>query len=1079
MSSNVPPTAIPLTQNTALVLEFQCLYTSDLRKKQKKWQDGKLRFHAFNKRIMLYDERMNLVTDGHWREDYDLQEGEEVNLERGILAQVAECVGRKEQDLSELLDKRLKEKEDRNAARIAGSSPLRTPGTAARPQRSTTTTNASSQLRPRSLDALLGTPSGHHGRAALPMMSPFEERQRMNISAGNESIGRPRKKLKRVESPPSKNGYAQALTGATLTLSGRPPLSISTLRYTSMNLSVTNEHEKVETIDLSGDDPANSGHNTAGTNIPRKYQQNIRDLAAPQLPAKRRRVISPPRKSGYAQQLTGPQLVLSGTATARRPTLHEKSNNVKEAAVQGTTTSGRIPNGFVKETHINTEPSSSDGFCNIDAFDLSQRSKHGVAIMKGNKKESVLVETFPDEWRPTPAANAYADASAPPHDPKIPKDPKNHALSPPAKSLSPSISTTSVPIPQLISPVPCGILSSPQIPSHSVKSPDIETACSKTSEVMYRPSMHLRIAARPPRKKLMCISQPASSTRSASVPFDGESSDVLTEKNTEVQPSQATANLIKFRKNQEQKLLERVTHANTTDDEVDDFFQTQVATTIDHQTIDALLSRNPVPRAEKQTKRILSRMQSLHEPQVLSRQAVSSKQIRSATGLKRAQSMVVSSTTMQNPYASSRNPSQASESPVPTATEKSFTKILEQDQCPVPLEHAQLVGNGLQMVASVANSQPDSMAGTVSGLQSTMTHVDSRLPCASHVVRADTFKHHNFTEDVSAAIDAADTICSPPLRVGQLGTHPTPTHDSPEDLLHDGSCTTHGVLEAVAGEIFVPRSQSATVAKLVNGSPPPVTLARIHDRPSLLDNEQVPSDKIPSIVPDAACTTITGSQKPLQDTKAEGTCVGFRPYDPCIDPLAVTLMTQHGLTETSVYENCTVDDIEHLKYGQSTTTLISHGQGDGLNSTKSMAPSIHGATKIKASPSSTDSLFLEFLPPEVGTATQDATQVKASPSYTVDVTREFTEQPPRLINPATRGRKAAGEAHKAGKVPETVVPPAPLHPQMPRSILAGGNARQEKPALPRGELLKVARDTGPWSREAFDLFDWRPPNEGT
>jgi len=43
------------TQNTAPVLEFQCLFTFDLRRKQKRWQDGFLRFHTFNKRIMVYD----------------------------------------------------------------------------------------------------------------------------------------------------------------------------------------------------------------------------------------------------------------------------------------------------------------------------------------------------------------------------------------------------------------------------------------------------------------------------------------------------------------------------------------------------------------------------------------------------------------------------------------------------------------------------------------------------------------------------------------------------------------------------------------------------------------------------------------------------------------------------------------------------------------------------------------------------------------------------------------------------------------------------------------------------------------
>src|ERR1700721_1054828 len=110
--------AIPQTQNTAPVLEFRCLYTHDLRRKQKRWQDGRLKFHTFNKRVMVYDERFNFVGDTHWREDYKFDDGEELELERGgIMVEVADFVGRKDQDLSELLDKRLKEGKARVAAK--------------------------------------------------------------------------------------------------------------------------------------------------------------------------------------------------------------------------------------------------------------------------------------------------------------------------------------------------------------------------------------------------------------------------------------------------------------------------------------------------------------------------------------------------------------------------------------------------------------------------------------------------------------------------------------------------------------------------------------------------------------------------------------------------------------------------------------------------------------------------------------------------------------------------------------------------------------------------------------------------
>lgn len=84
---------VPSTQNTAPVLEFRCLYTHDLRRKQKRWQDGLLRFHTFNKRIMVYDVTRNYIGDTHYRDDGIVQDGDELELDRGILIQVGEARG--------------------------------------------------------------------------------------------------------------------------------------------------------------------------------------------------------------------------------------------------------------------------------------------------------------------------------------------------------------------------------------------------------------------------------------------------------------------------------------------------------------------------------------------------------------------------------------------------------------------------------------------------------------------------------------------------------------------------------------------------------------------------------------------------------------------------------------------------------------------------------------------------------------------------------------------------------------------------------------------------------------------------
>ncbi|KAI1141018.1 hypothetical protein F5Y05DRAFT_403017 [Hypoxylon sp. FL0543] len=202
--------------STAPVLEFACLFTRDLRRKQKRWQDGRLKYHTFNRRVMVYDERGNFVGDTHWREEYDLNEGDEVELERrGVVVQVAECTGSRDQDLSELIDKRAHERAERQAAALARRQPA--PEAAMTPH----ATTPHFQLLHKPLRHLIGTPTGHHGRALIPTESPYEERQKLAVSPQIDSP-RPAKRRKREVSPPSKGGYAQSLFGAALTLSGTP-----------------------------------------------------------------------------------------------------------------------------------------------------------------------------------------------------------------------------------------------------------------------------------------------------------------------------------------------------------------------------------------------------------------------------------------------------------------------------------------------------------------------------------------------------------------------------------------------------------------------------------------------------------------------------------------------------------------------------------------------------------------------------------------------------------------------------------------------------------------------------------------
>lgn len=195
-----PSLSIPPSQNTAPVLEFNCLYTHDIRRKQKRWQDGFLRFHTFNKRVMVYDVPRNFIGDMHWKQDADLQEGDEIILEKdAVLVEVAESVGRTETDLTELKQSAKKSKRSEGGQR--SSSPPRNVATPSKPMGPPTTrpstasvAGGNTQLKHRSLNALLGTPKGRIGKAVVPSKSPFETRQ----AEENESweSGRPPKRSK-------------------------------------------------------------------------------------------------------------------------------------------------------------------------------------------------------------------------------------------------------------------------------------------------------------------------------------------------------------------------------------------------------------------------------------------------------------------------------------------------------------------------------------------------------------------------------------------------------------------------------------------------------------------------------------------------------------------------------------------------------------------------------------------------------------------------------------------------------------------------------------------------------------------
>ena len=184
------------TQNTALIIEHRCLYTHDLRRKAKRWQDGFLRFHTFNKRVMVYDVPRNYIGDTHWREDEPIQDGDELELDRPILVQVGDHIGSAEQDLTALLEK--KSRKDCASMGDQQASPDARSPTANTAKPLPQSPLVMTQLRPKSLNALLGRRSGPIGKASLPTKSPYEVRRAAEDASGDRE--RPAKRL-RVEEP--------------------------------------------------------------------------------------------------------------------------------------------------------------------------------------------------------------------------------------------------------------------------------------------------------------------------------------------------------------------------------------------------------------------------------------------------------------------------------------------------------------------------------------------------------------------------------------------------------------------------------------------------------------------------------------------------------------------------------------------------------------------------------------------------------------------------------------------------------------------------------------------------------------
>lgn len=152
---------------------------------------------------MVYDTSNNFIGDLHWQANAEIEDGDELELERGgVLVQVGERLERTETDLTPLLEKKKTGSATgiTAAARTTAMSPI-SQGNVASPSSSRFSIASSSIVqfssdRLKSLNEVLGIKRAPIGKAVLRTKSPYEQRQE-TLAANSETSQRPSKRQKR------------------------------------------------------------------------------------------------------------------------------------------------------------------------------------------------------------------------------------------------------------------------------------------------------------------------------------------------------------------------------------------------------------------------------------------------------------------------------------------------------------------------------------------------------------------------------------------------------------------------------------------------------------------------------------------------------------------------------------------------------------------------------------------------------------------------------------------------------------------------------------------------------------------
>jgi hypothetical protein len=151
---------------------------------------------------MVYDDAGNFIGDHHWRESHDIQDGDELELDKGVLIQVSECMETTQTDISVLFDKRKASQESPQQQKTPAqlqppppSSNVSVPSSYARQSPLARPLRPFNPLKP--LNDVLGIQRGPIGRSVTPQ-SPYEQchRPQRPVERTQQKDERPAKRQK-------------------------------------------------------------------------------------------------------------------------------------------------------------------------------------------------------------------------------------------------------------------------------------------------------------------------------------------------------------------------------------------------------------------------------------------------------------------------------------------------------------------------------------------------------------------------------------------------------------------------------------------------------------------------------------------------------------------------------------------------------------------------------------------------------------------------------------------------------------------------------------------------------------------